>query len=261
MNIERAVRLVYDESGNGPPLVILHGLFGSARNWQRYARELSEHYRVIAVDQRNHGRSPHTDLHDYTALAVDVARLLEERCLTEVTLLGHSMGGKAAMTLALTDPARLMRLILVDIAPVAYADQHTSIIDAMLALPLVNITRRQDAERALEPSVPDPAIRMFLLQNLQIDAGGAHWRLNLPVLRQSMPALIGALPVTRYAQFRHPVHFIRGELSDRVRDADLPRFLQTFPDCQVHTVPNAGHWPHAEAPAEFRTCLARALSI
>ncbi len=255
-----APKLVYDEFGEGPPLVILHGLFGSARNWHSDAKRLAANYRVIAVDQRNHGRSPHADRHDYATLAGDIATLLDELDLREVILLGHSMGGKAAMTLALNAPARLARLIVVDIAPVAYADQHTPLIEAMLAIPLAEFSRRQEAERALEPAVPDRALRMFLLQNLQFDADGAHWRLNLPVLRTAMPALVGALPVTSDAQFAGPVHFIRGSHSDRVRDLDLPRIAQSFPKLELHTVSNAGHWPHAEAPAEFKLSLARALA-
>ncbi len=255
-----SMRLIYDEFGAGPPLVILHGLFGSARNWHSDAKRLSANYRVIAVDQRNHGRSPHADRHDYTALAADIAALLDALDLHEVILLGHSMGGKAAMTLALTDPTRLAHLIVVDIAPIAYADQHTVLIDALLALPLANISTRQQAAAELADSVPDPMIRMFLLQNLQFEPTGARWRLNLPVLRAVMPALVGALPVASDARFDGPVHFIRGDLSDRVCDADLPRITRYFPHAEVHTVPNAGHWPHAEAPAEFRLSLARALS-
>ncbi len=254
-----ALKLVYDEFGEGPPLVILHGLFGSARNWHSDAKRLAANYRVIAVDQRNHGRSPHADRHDYATLAGDIATLLDALDLHEVILLGHSMGGKAAMTLALNAPARLARLIVVDIAPVAYADQHTPLIEAMLALPLAEFSRRQEVERALASVVPDPAVRLFLLQNLQIDADGARWRLNLPVLRSAMPALVGALPVAADAQFAGPVHFIRGDLSDRVRDADLPRITRYFPHAEVHTVPNAAHWPHAEAPAAFKACLARGL--
>jgi pimeloyl-ACP methyl ester carboxylesterase len=130
----------------------------------------------------------------------------------------------------------------------------------MLAIPLAGISQRRDAARDLESSVPDPALRMFLLQNLQIDADGAHWRLNLPVLRTSMPALVGALPVAPDARFVGPVHFIRGGRSDRMRDADFPVIAAYFPNYQVHTVPSGGHWPHAEAPIEFKECLARALA-
>jgi pimeloyl-ACP methyl ester carboxylesterase len=235
-------------------------LFGSARNWQSYARQLGARYHVIAVDQRNHGRSPHADAHDYATLADDIAALIRRLGLDEVVLLGHSMGGKAAMTLALTAPSHLARLVIVDIAPLAYADQHTLIIDAMLALPLGEIQRRQQAEQALAAAVTDPAIRMFLLQNLQFDNDRARWRLNLPALRRAMPALIGALPVSENAKFDGPVHFIRGGGSDRVRDVDLPRCRRFFPDLHVHTVAGAGHWPHAEAPAAFAACLEQALA-
>jgi len=253
------VPLAYDDSGAGPPLVILHGLFGSARNWQGYAKALSSRHRVIAVDLRNHGRSPHDPRHDYAVMAADVGALLDQLNLQEVVLLGHSMGGKAAMTLALTTPARLARLIVVDIAPCAYADQHTAVIDAMLALPLADLQRRHQAETLLAAAVPERDIRLFLLQNLQMQPTGARWRLNLPALRAAMPALIGALPVAAEARFEGPVHFIRGALSDRVRDEDLAASRHCFPQLQAHTVAAAGHWPHAEAPAAFTACLNQAL--
>ncbi|MSR14349.1 MAG: alpha/beta fold hydrolase [Gammaproteobacteria bacterium] len=254
-----AIPLVYDEFGAGPPLIILHGLFGSARNWQNYAKTLAERHHVIAVDLRNHARSPHAPTHTYSDLAEDVAALLESLDLSDVTLLGHSMGGKAAMTLALASPARLAKLVIVDIAPVAYDDHHTSLIDAMLAMPLAEVHRRQDAERWLESLVPDPTIRLFLLQNLQFGAGGSQWRLNLPVLRAAMPELIGAITPAGGAQFTKPVHFIRGARSDRIVDSTLPIIASYFPLYAVHTVANGGHWPHSEAPTEFRVHLATAL--
>lgn len=254
------VDLVRDDFGAGPPLVILHGLFGSARNWQSHARALAAQYRVIAVDQRNHGRSPHAAAHDYLALATDLRALLDALALPSVTLLGHSMGGKAAMTFALQAPARVAKLVVVDIGPFAYADTHTPIIAAMEALPLATLTRRQDAEAALVAAVPDAAVRQFLLQNLVLDGAGARWRLNLDALRAGMPALVGALPVAADARYTGSTHFIRGGLSDRVPDADLPRLHAQFPGALVHTVANAGHWPQAEAPAAFTACLAAALA-
>jgi esterase len=254
-----AVALVYDDLGAGPPLIILHGLFGSARNWQRYAKELSSHYRVIAVDLRNHGRSPHTTTHTYLDLADDIEALLDALELGDVVILGHSMGGKAAMTLALRSPARISKLIVVDIAPIAYADHHTPLIDAMLALPLTTTTRRA-AEIFLTEAVPDQAIRLFLLQNLILGEPGIGWRLNLPVLKNAMPTLVGALPVAAAAMFGGAVHFIRGGLSDRVLDSHRPVIEAHFPRVVIHTVDNGGHWPHAEAPAEFRTRLAIALA-
>lgn len=255
-----SVPLVYDEFGAGEPLLILHGLFGSARNWQGYAKDLAARYRVITVDLRNHGRSPHAAFHGYGDLAADVIALLDRLNLADVILLGHSMGGKAAMTLALTAPLRVRKLIVVDIAPVAYADEHTATIDAMLALPLSEIKRRQDADRFLAATVPDASIRLFLLQNLLVDDTGTRWRLNLLTLRQEMPKLIGALPIANDHQYLGQAHFIRGEKSDRVLPAYHPQIAHYFPTFTLHTVLDAGHWPHAEAPAAFKVALDAALN-
>ena len=255
-----SVPLVYDEFGAGEPLLILHGLFGSARNWQGYAKDLAAHYRVITVDLRNHGRSPQAAFHGYGDLAADVIALLDRLNLADVILLGHSMGGKTAMTLALTAPLRVRKLIVVDIAPVAYADEHTATIDAMLALPLSEIMRRQDADRCLAATIPDASIRLFLLQNLLVDDTGTRWRLNLPTLRQEMPKLIGALPIANNHQYLGQVHFIRGEKSDRVLPAYHPQIAHYFPTFTLHPVLDAGHWPHAEAPAAFKVALDAALN-
>jgi pimeloyl-ACP methyl ester carboxylesterase len=254
-----SVALAFDEQGSGPPLIILHGLFGSARNWQSHARALAGSYRVISVDQRNHGRSPHTGKHGYAEMAEDLAYLIGQLGLREVTLLGHSMGGKTAMTLALQGTVDIARLVLVDIGPMAYADQHTPIIEAMLAMPLTEISRRQQADEFLAPTVNDPTLRQFLLQNLQVGEDGAAWRINLPALLASMAALTGTLPVPMEARFNGPTQVIRGSLSDRVTEACLPAFRARFPRLEVHTVEGAGHWPHAEAPGAFRICLERAL--
>jgi pimeloyl-ACP methyl ester carboxylesterase len=254
-----SIALVFDDEGAGPPLVILHGLFGSARNWQSHARTLSERYRVISVDQRNHGRSPHTGPHGYVEMAADLARLIQHLGLREVTLLGHSMGGKTAMTLALEGAVDIARLVLVDIGPVAYPDQHSAIIETLLAMPADSLTRRHQADEYLARTVEDPTLRQFLLQNLQVSASGSAWRINLPTLLASMPALTGALPVPAGALFAGPTRVIRGSLSDRVTDASLPHFRALFPQLEVHTVAGAGHWPHAEAPAAFKDCLEQAL--
>ena len=254
-----SVALAYDEVGAGEALLILHGLFGSARNWQSYAKELGTRYRVITADLRNHGRSPHTAQHDYTALAADIETLLDRLDIGQAALLGHSMGGKAAMTFALNAPHRVSKLIVVDIAPVAYADQHTPMIDAMLALPLNEIKRRQDADRLLAPAITDSSIRAFLLQNLNLTEHGAEWRLNLPTLRREMPKLIGAPPVTIDQSYPASTHFIRGANSDRVLTIHHTQIARHFPNFIIHTVANAGHWPHAEAPANFRVALDAAL--
>lgn len=255
------VELVYDSVGDGPPLLVLHGLFGWARNWQSVARTLADRYRVLCLDARNHGRSPHTESMDYRLMAADVAQIIDRLDLGPVTLLGHSMGGKTAMTLALCEPARVSRLVVVDIAPQATPDVHTPIIDAMLALPLATVTRRQQAEDGLVEAVPERDVRLFLLQNFLPGADGGAWRFNLRGLRAAMPALIDALPVPADARYDGPVHVIRGARSDRVTPATLAAMRPAFPRVCLHTVANAGHWPHAEAPAEFMLALEDSLAV
>ncbi len=253
--MSKAVELAFDTLGEGPPLVILHGLFGWARNWQNVARQLASRYRVITVDARNHGRSTHTAGMDYTLMAADVAALLEKLDLHEVTLLGHSMGGKTAMTLALNDCARLARVVVVDISPVPSEDQHTPMIDAMLTLPPSSLRRRSEVDALLRAAVPEDDIRLFLLQSLLPAENGGSWRFNLAALKSGMPDLIGPLPVAPAARYAGPFRIIRGENSPRVNAEALPLIRHHFPAASLHTVGNAGHWPHAEAPADFMRAL------
>jgi esterase len=255
------VALVCDVFGEGPPLVILHGLFGSARNWQSVARRLARHYRVVAVDQRNHGRSPHTGPFGYAEMAADLTAVCAQLETDTVTLLGHSMGGKTAMTYALAQPARVSRLVVVDIAPVAYADSHSALIAALRALPLDRLGRRQDADEALAAAVPDASVRAFLLQNLSLGPAGGTWRLNLAALAESMPALVASPPGAGHLQYGGETHVIRGEQSDRVAAEHLPAFRASFPQLRIHTVEQAGHWPHAENPSGFLRALWAALEL
>lgn len=259
--MREAVRLAYDATGEGPPLIILHGLFGSARNWQSPARRLAGHFRVICVDQRNHGRSAHTAGFDYTDMAADLGALMDELGLPAANLVGHSMGGKTAMSFALAHPERVTRLVMVDIAPVAYADVHSPVVAALQALPLEQYSRRQQADEALAASVPEADIRSFLLQNLILGSQGGSWRLNLAAIAASIPALVAAPPGCASATFTGPAHVIRGARSDRVSDRYLPEFRRCFPALAVHTVEAAGHWPHAENPAGFLRALLAALEL
>ena len=254
-----AVDLKYETVGNGPPVVVLHGLFGAGRNWITVARALAAHYRFHLVDLRNHGRSPHTDTMTYLDMAADVRGVIETLGLDEFTLVGHSMGGKAAMTLALNDARGLRRLINIDIAPVTYADRFVDIIDALEALDLHTMARRADADRALADAIPETAVRLFILQNLLFEQGRPRWRLNLATLKRDMPHILGPLPVAEQAQFDGPTCFIRGALSDRISDEHLPLMARWFPHYRLETVSGGGHWPHSEAPAAFMASFARAL--
>ncbi|RME34103.1 MAG: alpha/beta fold hydrolase, partial [Gammaproteobacteria bacterium] len=171
--------LHYTEQGEGRPLVILHGLFGSGRNWQRVARRLAEHYRVITPDLRNHGRSPHLPGMSYPEMAADLFELMERLDLPSTLLMGHSMGGKVAMTAALQQPEKVTALIVVDIAPVRYRHSFEPIFQALKSIPVEWIRSRQEAERLLAGYIDDSVLRAFLLQNLNRDESGFHWRINL----------------------------------------------------------------------------------
>jgi len=237
--------VVTGSPGDQPPLLIAPGLFGSARNWGVVARRLSEHRQVIGVDMRNHGESPHDPDHSYAAMAADLADVIAGQG-GRADVLGHSMGGKAAMVLALSAPERVARLIVVDIAPVTYAQDQRMYVDAMLATDLKGVTRRSQADARLRPHVEDPALRAFLLQSLAAGPDGASWRLNLPVLAKHIAEVSGFPDLA--GQFEGPALFLRGGASDYVDDAHWPAALARFPKAERHTIDGAGHWPHAERP-------------
>ncbi len=255
-----ALTLHHETIGSGPEVVVLHGLFGAGRNWLSVARRLSERFRFHLVDLRNHGRSPHAASMSYTDMAGDVEALCKRLTLTEINLVGHSMGGKVAMTLALTSSRGIRRLINVDIAPVAYPDRFADMIAAMRALDLSRIRRRSEADLALTDAIPETAVRQFILQNLVFTQGVASWRANLPALQEQMPEILGPLPVPEEACFRGDTCFIRGELSDRIRPEHLPLMSRWFPAHRLATVHGGGHWPHAEAPEQFLEIFTAALT-
>lgn len=232
----------------GTPLVIAHGLFGSARNWGVIAKRLSDSRRVITVDMRNHGHSFRNTDNSYAAMAQDLDDVI--RPLGTVDLLGHSMGGKAAMVAALTGTP-LRRLIVADIAPVTYGHSQTHLIEAMRALPLSDLHTRAQADTALSTAVPDPGIRAFLLQSLDIRA--KEWRLNLNVLAKDMHLIVG-WPDTP-GTFDNPSLFLTGAASDYVTRDHRPAIKAQFPKARFAKLPNAGHWLHAEKPREFEAAV------
>lgn len=232
-----------------PTLIIAHGLFGSGRNWGVIARRLADSRNVVAVDMRNHGESPWNPVHDYPALAADLAEVIRHLG-APVDLLGHSMGGKAAMQLALTEPALIRRLIVADIAPVAYSHDQTRHIDAMRALDLTDLSTRGEADRRLATLIDDPALRAFFLQSLDIKGdGGPRWRLNLDALEAAMPHIVG-WPGTG-GTFTHPALFLTGANSHYVRPEHRDTIRALFPKARFARIPDAGHWLHAEKPREF----------
>ena len=254
------VDLVFDDRGMGPPLVVLHGLFGAKRNWASIAKALAPRHRVLTVDLRNHGASPWNAVHDYPALAGDVARFIRTHVGGPAAVLGHSMGGKAAMVLALEEPDLVERLIVVDIAP---APSRTTLIDALQAMknvPLATCTRRTEAETVLAESIPDPAVRAFLVQNVTVGPQGLAWAVNLEALERNFPAIVGFPDVAAGRTFTGPTLFVVGERSDYVRPEHHAVIRRLFPAATIEIVAGAGHWVHAEAPDAFLAVLSGFLS-
>ena len=255
------VDLKFQQSGSGNPVVILHGLFGSARNWQSVARTLADKFTVITVDLRNHGASPHHSQMDYPALAEDVGALLAKLALHDVTLIGHSMGGKTAMTLALSKPERIGQLVIVDIGPGSYSNDYDEMLSAMVGLDLGSVRHRADADEMLKSAVPETDIRLFILQNLLFSRDPPpHWRINLEAIRDGISNLVGAIACQSTARFDGPTTFVRGARSDRVGERDLALIAAHFPNFRMITISNAGHWPHVENPPEFLAQLRSILS-
>ncbi|MEL7026598.1 MAG: alpha/beta fold hydrolase [Pseudomonadota bacterium] len=225
----------------GTPLLIAHGLFGSGRNWGAIGKRLAASRQVTLADMRNHGDSPWADSHNYRDLASDLAPLAGG------DVLGHSMGGKAAMALALTQPDRVNRLIVADIAPVAYTHTQQHYIDAMESLDPAAFKTRSEADQALADLIDNPGIRAFLLQSLNLTEG--RWQLNLKTLAAEMDSLVGWDNIE--ATFDGPALFITGSESDYVSTADRNKILSLFPGAEFVEIVGAGHWLHAEKPAEF----------
>lgn len=239
----------------GSPVLFCHGLFGQGRNWMQIGKALADRHRVTLVDMPDHGRSPWTERVDYAEMADAVAATIDE----PAALVGHSMGGKAAMLAALRHPERVERLCVVDVSPVSYrsSDEFRGFMDAMLGMDLDAIASRADADAALAPAVPDPGIRAFLLQNLQRDGDGWRWLPNLEVLRRDLDALRG-FPETD-AVYEGPVLWIAGADSGYVRDEFRDEMEARFPRVRRVTVKGAGHWVHSEQPAVMTGLLERFL--
>ncbi len=250
----RRIQLAFRQYGSaGPPLIILHGLFGSRENWHSVCLKLAPEFRVFALDQRNHGESPHCPVMDYARMAEDVREFLTQHRLEAAHVLGHSMGGKTAMQLALLHPSDILSLISVDIAPRAYSPLHADILKALQALELWSFHSRQQMERALEPAVPDLATRRFLLKNVSRTADGAFkWRLGLAEIAGDYARL--SEPVTGRA-FSGPALFIRGEKSDYLGEKDMPEIRRLFPNARIAVVPQAGHLVHVENQTALLDCI------
>jgi esterase len=238
------------EAGHGdPPLVLLHGLFGSARNFGLVQREFARGRRTSALDLRNHGASPHDATMRYGDMATDVMQTLDRLSALPAILLGHSMGGKVAMQAALTHAESVAGLIVADIAPVTYPPHYRDIADAMLAMPLVPGLTRAEADATLTQSVPDAAIRSFLLQNLQLGAAPA-WRIGLGEIVAAFAEIEG-WDAPADARYNGPTLFVAGATSNYIQPDHRPIIRSQFPSARFVTLKNAGHWLHADNPSGF----------
>lgn len=239
------MKLAYKKYGSGPPFVILHGLFGSGDNWQTMAKDLAEWYTVYLVDQRNHGHSPHTDSMSYELMADDVRDFMEEHQLRDVILMGHSMGGKAAIRAAQKYPQYLSKLIVVDIGVKNYPPHHQDILAGFESVDLQAAESRGDAEEMMKAKVPGLTVRQFLLKNLYWKSKGKlAWRINLPVLKANMEEIGSGLPADKV---EIPTLFVRGARSNYILEEDYPALLEQFPNGKIESL-EVGHWVHAEDP-------------
>ena len=246
------MKLYFREIGEtGPVLVILHGIFGSSDNWLTISKTIAAlGYRILAVDQRNHGQSPRGDEQDYPSMAADLHEFLVEHNLENPILIGHSMGGKTVMQYAMTYPGTFAKLVVVDIAPKFYPVHHADLVRGLKSIDLATINSRGDADAALSVYEPSLTVRQFLLKSLyRNEAGNFAWRLNLPVIERELHGVGGGL--TNPQIVPEPTLFIRGSESPYILDEDIPDIRQIFSNVQIETIQGASHWIQAEKPDEF----------
>lgn len=243
------MKLNYFQTGSGPSLIIIHGLFGSASNFRTLAKDFAKTHTVYCLDLRNHGASPHDNDISYDAMASDVIEFMDDHRIDCSAVMGHSLGGKVAMQIALNYPERLSKLVVGDIAPVVYPHHHDRIFEGLNAVDLDKITSRKDAEETLAHYVDIPAVRLFLLTNLIRDQNKSFvWRINLKALQDGY-AHVAKQPSG--TPFQGPTLFIRGSLSDYVKEEYFPALYELFPHAEITTLEGVGHWLHAEKPKEY----------
>ena len=243
------MKLHYRKYGEGQPLIILHGLFGSSDNWQTLGKKFAENFEVYLVDQRNHGHSPKSNEFNYQLLSDDLYKLITDLELENITLIGHSMGGKTVMHFAQEHPLFIKKLIVVDIGPKAYPMHHDIILAGLNSLDLSTIKSRGQADKQLSKFIEDIGVKQFLLKNLYwIEKGQLGLRINIPVLEKKMPDIVAAIPDKIVET--HTL-FIRGEKSNYIVEDDFQNIYDQFPNSEIETIYDAGHWVHAENPFSF----------
>jgi len=252
------MQLHFRSYGTGEPLIILHGVFGSSDNWQSVGKDLSARYQVYLVDQRNHGNSPHSDEFDYNVMADDLLELMLNEGIDRAHLLGHSMGGKTAMTFATRYPERVNKLVVVDISPRHYEPHHARIFRAFRSLNLDTLKTRQEADDQMAYRIPEFGVRQFILKNLSREGEKFVWKLNLDVIEKNADKIGEALAEDDW--FNGHVLFIEGKESDYIQPADHAEIKKHFPNAIIKMVPGAGHWVHAEQPKTLARLVIEFLS-
>jgi pimeloyl-ACP methyl ester carboxylesterase len=243
------MNLFFREVGNGEPLIILHGLFGSCDNWLTLGKLFGEQFHTYVVDQRNHGRSPHTNEWSYELMADDLKEFMQQQNIQKATLIGHSMGGKVVMTFAQKYEQYINKLIVADIAPRYYAPHHQSVIAALQAVNLPTIKSRKEAEDVMMGVLQDNDVVQFLMKNLYREGDSYAWRMNLPVIIEKIENIGAAQTFEKPVSV--PTLFVRGSRSNYIRSEDEATIQQNFSDVKIVTIENAGHWVQAEQPQAF----------
>ncbi|WP_027418985.1 alpha/beta fold hydrolase [Crocinitomix catalasitica] len=243
------MKLHYRKIGEGEPLIILHGLFGSADNWQTLGKKFAEHFTVYFVDQRNHGHSPHSDSFSYDLMVADLKELVDDLGLDKFNLLGHSMGGKTAIGFAALYPERIDRMVVADIGHKKYPLHHDAILGGLNSIDLSVVKSRGAADKILADSIPEIGVRQFLLKNLYwVEKGQLGWRINIPVLTREIESIVDAIEFDRIVT---NTLFMRGGKSNYIVASDFEDIKTKFPNSTIYTIEESGHWIHAEAPEEF----------
>jgi esterase len=242
------MKLNYKKSGSGEPLIILHGLFGSADNWFSIAKELEKDFTLYLIDQRNHGESPKSKDWNYEVMADDIKELMDEEGIEKANLMGHSMGGKTVMKFSFKYPEKVNKLIVADIAPRFYPVHHEGILEGLNAIPIGDLKSRKEADDILSTYIKIPGIRQFLLKNLgRNESGGFIWKINLPVITDKIDNV--GEEIISDKTFDKPTLFMGGENSDYITEKDKEDISKMFPNSYIIFIKNAGHWLHAEQPA------------
>lgn len=243
------MKLHFRKYGEGEPLLILHGVFGSSDNWQTVGKAFAENNEVYLIDQRNHGNSPHHEDFSYDVMANDLLELMNDNGLDRAHILGHSMGGKTAMNFAATYPDRVMKLIVVDIAPKFYAPHHQQIIEGFRSVDLDTLSSRGEADKSMSTVISNMGIRLFLLKNLKREDNGFGWKINLDVIEKNITNVGSGLEA--HQKFDGNTLFIAGGNSDYIQEHDFELISSHFSNYKFEKIEGAGHWVHAEKPKEL----------